>query len=167
MNAHRTRCMSVDCHRCRAVSYVFRGRPIDLWSCDDRQSDEHACRLIFMHINALDSVHMSAHWMHTVRCMSVDCHRCRANSVGSYVFRGRPIDLWSCDVRQSNDYACRVMQIDITVVHIIVIPSAMPAGQWLHRSRQGRRVAWEYSPDDRRPLGNGMLGNWMDPGSYF
>ena len=30
-------------------------------SSDDRQSDEYACRLTFMHINALSSVDASAH----------------------------------------------------------------------------------------------------------
>ena len=55
---YTVRCMSVDVHRCWADRYVFRGHCIDKSSSDDRQSDEYAraCRLIFMHINALISI---------------------------------------------------------------------------------------------------------------
>ena len=58
---HTVRCISVDAHRCWAGSYVFRGHCIDKSSSDDRQPDEHTSRHIFMHTNAFDSVHASAH----------------------------------------------------------------------------------------------------------
>ena len=52
-------------------------------------------------------------WMHTVRCIPVGSHRCR---VGFYVFRGRQTDLWSCDARQSDEYACRLTYIYISAL---------------------------------------------------
>ena len=48
-------------HRCWAGPYVFRGHYIDTPSSDSHTPDEYACRLTFMHINALSSVHASAH----------------------------------------------------------------------------------------------------------
>ena len=44
-------------------------------------------------------------WLHTVRCIPVGSHRCRA---GLYVCLGRAIDLWSWDDCQCDQRACSI-----------------------------------------------------------
>ena len=56
---HTVRCISVGSHRCPARLYVHQGRTIDLWSWNDLQSDQRACSITCMHINAIYSVYAS------------------------------------------------------------------------------------------------------------